>query len=316
MKVGIGIFIYDTCNLGDWTQSAATLYIWWVHFKKPGTFKNFLETCFEKSEIQSHPIIWIPRDRISKEIKPKGIDKVIVICNAWWMHKYNGEFCFIPPEWISPIYISVHISNPAILSSDVITCLKKHEPIGCRDNSTKNLMEKNGINCYFSGCLTMTMNLKDVNLGFTPQNNYRGKTVIIDYDMDKPENTVTLTQAIHDKNNKQNLIVTIQRSIDLLLSQKVITSRLHVWLPLVCNGANVILMNNSKKKEFMSGDSDNQGQTINRFSGIVEVVKNKSKLDDFRNVLLKRALNEIYKNIASSTKTKVVFNLPKTIVYG
>ena len=40
MSIGIGIMTYDTTNLGDWTQTAAALYVWWIYFKKPRTFKS------------------------------------------------------------------------------------------------------------------------------------------------------------------------------------------------------------------------------------------------------------------------------------
>ena len=298
--IGIGILIYDTTNLGDWTQTAAALYVWWVYFKRPNTFKNFVETCIEKSEIESYPIIWINRDRISECIKPKEIHKVIILCNGWWMNKYNDEYCFIAPEWIIPIYISVHISNPEILSEEVIEYLKKNEPIGCRDNSTKILLQNNGVNAYFSGCLTMTLNLRDTKLGFIPKNNYQDKIVIIDYDIESTENTIKLTQFISDIHNKYNLIDTIQRSIDLLFAEKVITNRLHVWLPLICNNANIVLMNNNTKKEFVSGDSDYQN--INRFAGIIEVINNKNNLKVFNSLLLNKTLYEIIKKICEIIK--------------
>lgn len=291
--IGIGILIYNTTNLGDWTQTAAALYVWWVYFKRPNTFKNFVETCIEKSEIESYPIIWINRDRISECIKPKEFDKVIILCNGWWMHKYNDKYCFIAPEWITPIYISVHISKSEILSEEVIEYLKKNEPIGCRDNSTKILLQNNGVNAYFSGCLTMTLNLRDTKLGFIPKNNYQNKIVIIDYDMKSRESTIKLTQSITDIHNKYNLIDTVQRSIDLLFAKKIITNRLHVWLPLICNNANIVLMNNNTKKEFVTGDSDYQN--INRFNGIIEVINNKNNLKVFNSLLLNRTLYEIIK---------------------
>jgi len=321
--IGIGVLIYDTSNLGDWTQTAAALYVWWVYFKRPNTFKNFVETCIEKSEIESYPIIWINRDRISEYIKPKEVNKVVILCNGWWMHKYNDKHCFIPPEWIKAIYISVHISNPEILSKEVIEYLKKNEPIGCRDNSTKNLLENNGINAYFSGCLTMTLNLRDSKLGFIPKNNYQDKIVVIDYDMkntENTENTINLTQTISDIHNKYNLIDTIQRSIDLLFAEKVITKRLHVWLPLICNNANVVLMNNNTEREFVSGDSDFIYQHINRFDGIIEVINNKNNLKVFKSLLLNKTLYEIIKfnysiNPSINEKAQEIINfLPKPFI--
>lgn len=40
-----------------------------------------------------------------------------------------------------------------------INNLKKYEPIGCRDISTQKFLEKNGINAYFSSCLTTTLDI-------------------------------------------------------------------------------------------------------------------------------------------------------------
>ena len=37
--------------------------------------------------------------------------------------------------------------------------LKKYEPIGCRDIYTQQILEKSGINAYFSSCLTTTLDI-------------------------------------------------------------------------------------------------------------------------------------------------------------
>jgi hypothetical protein len=41
-----------------------------------------------------------------------------------------------------------------------INYLKKYGPVGCRDYWTKTLLDKYGIPCYFSGCLTLTLGRK------------------------------------------------------------------------------------------------------------------------------------------------------------
>jgi hypothetical protein len=203
-RTGIGVLIYDTTNLGDWTQTAASLYVWWIYFKRPDTFKNFVEGCIIKSEIGPYPITWINRDRISEYEKPEGIDKLVLLCNAWWMHKHNNEYCFIPQDFIKPIYISFHIANKALITDKVIQYLKTQEPIGCRDESTKNLLESKGVKAYFSGCLTMILNLRDSKLGFTPNNYYAGNKVSVDYKHETTRNFVQVTQLTDDLNNKYN----------------------------------------------------------------------------------------------------------------
>ena len=75
----------------------------------------------------------------------------------------NGWFMENPKNWppsnnIKPLFISFHI-NPSIANSFInqksIEYFKKHEPIGCRDYYTRDLLAKNGINAYFSSCVTL-----------------------------------------------------------------------------------------------------------------------------------------------------------------
>lgn len=77
-----------------------------------------------------------------------------LIANGWYMHKPEN---FPPPDNIHPFYISIHIEHPSMLSIKTIAHFKKHEPIGCRDNSTFELLRSKGVFVYLSGCLTLTL---------------------------------------------------------------------------------------------------------------------------------------------------------------
>ena len=75
----------------------------------------------------------------------------------------NGWFMENPKNWppnnnINPLFISFHI-NPSIVKTFInhqsLEYFKKHEPIGCRDYYTRDLLVKNGINAYFSSCVTL-----------------------------------------------------------------------------------------------------------------------------------------------------------------
>src|SRR5690606_7942285 len=46
---------------------------------------------------------------------------------------------------------------PYMLSEKGIEYLKKHEPIGCRDQFTADTLNEKGIKAYFTGCLTLTL---------------------------------------------------------------------------------------------------------------------------------------------------------------
>jgi len=95
---------------------------------------------------------------------PNSSEKVKLITNGWFMdHPENWP----PSENINPLFISFHIThhnNSIKLLTDkkYFDYYKKHEPIGCRDYHTVELFKNIGIQAYFSGCLTMTLqNTKD-----------------------------------------------------------------------------------------------------------------------------------------------------------
>jgi hypothetical protein len=127
LKYGIGILTYDTTNIGDWAQSAATLYLWWLYFNKPMSFKDFILMSIETSYIDKYPLIWIDRDSISLTNKPDNVDKVILICNAWWLHwkADDNKYLFPPPTWIEPICTSMHFCNKDIFDATTTAYLKK-----------------------------------------------------------------------------------------------------------------------------------------------------------------------------------------------
>lgn len=126
---GIIIFKSNPCNIGDYMQSLAAS-------------KFFSKTDY-----------YIEREEISSF---KSTLPTKVIMNAWWMWSNNWP----PSESIIPLFISIHIAPEAskwMLSPKGIAYFKQHEPIGCRDLHTMDILKEKGINCYFSGCLTLTL---------------------------------------------------------------------------------------------------------------------------------------------------------------
>lgn len=298
-NISIGFLIYDTDNLGDWTQTAAAMYVWWVYFGKTETFKQFLETCISTSYLYTYPITWIVRDRISNTKKPDGIESVVLICNAWWMHLKEKKYNFIPPNWIKPIYTSIHIKDSDILTSDTIMYLKQYEPIGCRDISTKLLLEEKNIKAYFSGCLTMIIDLRDNNIGFNKTIDYSNNTIYIDIFKNNTtlskENIIKKCQKHYKILDKNNILLVIQDAINYMYAKMVVTTRLHIWLPLVCNSCNVKLINVKTGLIFKNGDTDNQNQKINRFNGLTNIIYENDNIDSFKINLLNDTISSIKK---------------------
>ena len=84
-------------------------------------------------------------------------EKIKLIMNGWFTHNIHN---WVPSDDIEPLFVSFHINNtaaPAMLSEKGIAYLKKHEPIGCRDQFSADTLKAKGIDAYFSGCLTLTL---------------------------------------------------------------------------------------------------------------------------------------------------------------
>ena len=84
-------------------------------------------------------------------------EKIKLIMNGWFTHNIHN---WVPSAHIDPFFVSFHINNtaaPFMLTDKGIAYLKKHEPIGCRDQFSADTLKAKGIDAYFSGCLTLTL---------------------------------------------------------------------------------------------------------------------------------------------------------------
>jgi hypothetical protein len=131
-----GLMIYPgtpTYNVGDYVQSLAA--------------KQYL------------PKVDVLIER--EKLKKYSGHEVNMIMNGWYIH--NPEQ-FKPSSKINPLYISFHLNShfKDIILSDQnnVEYLKTKSPIGCRDYSTLESLRYKGIDAYYSGCLTTTLDLK------------------------------------------------------------------------------------------------------------------------------------------------------------
>ncbi|OIP52664.1 MAG: hypothetical protein AUK33_00455 [Flavobacteriaceae bacterium CG2_30_34_30] len=84
-------------------------------------------------------------------------EPIKLIMNGWFTHNIHH---WVPSEHIIPLFVSFHMNNtaaPFMLSEKGIAYLKKHQPIGCRDMFTVDTLNAKGIEAYFTGCLTLTL---------------------------------------------------------------------------------------------------------------------------------------------------------------
>ena len=116
-------------NLGDYIQSLAA--------------KQFLPQVDE----------YICRENLSEY----DANQVKMIMNGWYMACPDN---WPPSSKIDPLFVSFHINmnvENKMLSEKSINYLKQHEPIGCRDLHTRDILMSAGVDAYFSGCLTLTL---------------------------------------------------------------------------------------------------------------------------------------------------------------
>lgn len=107
----------------------------------------------------------LPREGLHRA-PPIGGD-VHVILNGWFMHEPRH---WPPHPRVRPLFVSFHLrpSAPSRLrwwaptpQSSVLRrhgdYVRRHAPIGARDESTAAMFGRHGIAAYYSGCLTLTL---------------------------------------------------------------------------------------------------------------------------------------------------------------
>lgn len=101
---------------------------------------------------------YVDRDRFS-EYNPA--QKTKLIANAWYIR--NPKAWPIKSENVNPLLVAMHISTKdkdvvnAFLTQESKDFLNKFGPVGARDETTKDFLIENGIDSYFSGCMTLTL---------------------------------------------------------------------------------------------------------------------------------------------------------------
>lgn len=146
-----GYISYSTYNIGDDIQAIAA--------------QNLLQG----------KLIGLDRELISTYSFPKPLPTLI---NGWFMHTktewYRTDIPAPEKSWppspsLRPLILSIYFHDcflPHAFSKESIAYLKQNGPIGARDLSTLEELQKRNIPCYFSGCLTLTLDYPQV-----PRNN-------------------------------------------------------------------------------------------------------------------------------------------------
>ena len=236
----------STVNIGDDIQTLAAI--------------NFLK----KKGITEYT--FIDREKLSDY----NGEPVILIMNGWYMHNISK---FPPSDKITPLFTSIHINNELLISNN-IKYFKKYEPIGCRDEATVNLFKKQGINAYFTGCLTLLFDsVKEKNGGkyLVDINTKCNYIPNIDFDNSEYKDYNIIEHDINRDDFKSLSVETRLMVAEQLLNKYrnaeiVITTRLHCILPCRAFETNAIFIHKNYTNE-------------PRFSGLKNIINGETQMN-------------------------------------
>ena len=221
-----GLLSYHTENIGDEIQSIAA--------------RRFLPSVD----------LYIDRDEIGV-FALESTTKLIM--NGWYMHEPYSW----PPkdDKLNPLLISMYFEGKdrkvtnAIFQDSSLEFFKKHGPVGARDLSTLQLLQSKGVESYFSGCLTLTLQAD-------PEVKKQDYILAVDIPSDvvemirqKTHRPVIESSPYYDASfSLEDRFYAAEYFLYLYQSaHAVITTRLHAMLPSLALGTNVLLVKDSQK---------------------------------------------------------------------
>lgn len=263
-------------------------------------------------------------------------EAVGVIMNAWWLWR---KWHWPPAQSIYPLLISMHINNynhwrksspieTQWLDSIGGDYFRAYGPVGSRDNTTIEFFEKNGIETYFSGCMTLTLPKQKS----TPDAGSYVCLVDLKPELEKKARELLKDSGLEIRTfthhcDYRNLDISMEErmnKVEEVLAQYqnakfVITRRLHVALPCLALEAPVLTIVNlddvgnytrwapysdwvycTSESDFLSGDFEYD---------FANPPLNKADYMDTRNALINRVkdfVEEISSNTLSADKLKKI----------
>lgn len=205
----------------------------------------------------------IERDDLAmlNDVKLGSDDELKMIMNGW----YIDDGALFPPPAIAqfkPLLISMHVNDiyannytaKAFLTDQARAFFKQFGPVGARDTHTAKFLNDNGVESYFSGCLTLTLteetslpkrdHILAVNISDAVYESLRSRTnrPIIRMDVDATQNL----------NNEEMLTLGEYYLMLYQTAHLVVTTRLHAILPTLAMNGNVLFIeeSNAVNKDF------------------------------------------------------------------
>ncbi len=261
--VSVGVIDYlspDTMrasrNLGDYVQTLAML----------GNLARFRHTRFHGADGLGELVTSL-QDRIRPELEleeghgdvhlvPVNRDfsdrdpipeNTWMIAFGWHMHPLFRIRHGLPYHpHVNPVFVSFHINKTPLLTDEAIAYLRAHGPIGCRDWTTVDLLLSAGVDAFFTGCLTTTVNAVFPDRDEV-EDTENSVVAVIDLPRSvvkvarRPVEIVTHADPVY---RRLGLVEGIAAASELLADyqrryHRVVTSRLHSYLPATSLGVPV-----------------------------------------------------------------------------
>ena len=166
---------------------------------------------------------------------------------GWHMHSSFGLRFGLPyHSRLMPLFVSFHLSNLAVLDEPAVSYLRRSGPIGCRDWTTVDLLLSAGVDAFFTGCVTTTVDGVFPPLASIDRSGVDTIGVIdlpkrVGRDLDQP---VDQMRNAHPSHRNLDLVSGTRAAMGVLEQyqqrlDRIITGRLHSYLPAVSLGLEV-----------------------------------------------------------------------------
>jgi lipopolysaccharide biosynthesis glycosyltransferase len=175
-----------------------------------------------------------------------------MVAFGWHMHPLFGlrtDFPYHPN--IRPLFVSFHVNRLDTLTDEALDYLRSYGPVGCRDWTTVFLLLSAGVDAFFTGCLTTTVDAvfpaRDevyagqgpvgvIDLGPRAAGRDAARARIFSHQADEYRH-MSLSEGVRAASE---LLQSYQRTLD-----RAVTNRLHAYLPLTALGVPVRFRPNS-----------------------------------------------------------------------
>ena len=235
-----------TRNLGDYLQTLAVMrHV--ARFHAPGAIRcdDRLDRVFAQLARSWHPEERIPLERpldvaVVDRDCPRWRGEAWLPFFGWFGDQATGRVptTFPLPAGLLPIFFSFHLRHTSLLTPALRDYLKRYEPIGCRDRTTRDRLASTGIQAFLSGCITTTLALPKDD-GPPP----RGPRYRVDDAAHRVRGATELTHDLDPPHGSfsERMAESLARLALYEGAASVSTSRLHCYLPCRALGTPVTL---------------------------------------------------------------------------